>query len=294
MEMNKLLQGISYEDYAAWGGIRASDLHTMRISMAHWKAKRDEPKPEKPSEALEFGRLFHLAMENGPRFLDKMVVEPKCDMRTNKGKEEKAAFYAGLTPDRIPIKQEWADQIAGMVKALARHSNIRRILNDGGVRESSLKVIDPETGLLIQCRPDFVPAANFCVDFKTTRSAHPSFFLGQIFSKKYDSDPYYCLAASHYAHCLKIAKLGGESFTIIAIEKEPPYGIVPYPLDQGCLEVGEQWRAKLMRDYAQCLRDEADAKKAGNEYHWPCYPEAFYPTQVPKYAKDIEEDGVWS
>jgi len=86
---------------------------------------------------------------------------------------------------------------------------------------------------------------------------------------------FYILGAAHYAHCIREARIGtGESFTFVAIEKDPPYGIMIYPADSGCLDVGERWRKDLTRKIA-------DAKASGV---WPGYDERAYPLTPPDYA----------
>ena len=281
MELNKLHQGLSYEQYAAEPGLRASELKHLMRSPAHLVAAKS--KPQEYNEALEFGKLFHLAIENGERFMDMYTIEPEFTGKTKDGKdstrssaakEAKSQWYKELKPGTVVVKNEWHEPLVGMLKAVSEHPKLRPLIKDG-VRETSIWAEDPETGIIIKGRPDFISARGHIVDFKTTRDAHPDFFMNQIFSHKNHS-PFYILAAAHYAHLARVTKMCKEdSFTIVCIEKEPPYGIMIYPLDIGCIGPGEQWRSELTKLYAKCVE----------EVRWPCYPTLSHRTVPPEWIQ---------
>jgi len=288
LELNTLIPGLTYEQYAAEPGLRASHLKLFMRSPAHWKAAQSNPEP--PSDALKFGQLFHMAVERGKEFMDRYFVEPEFIGKTKDGrdstrsaeaKQMRAEWYQDLPKDAVVVKREWVEPLKGMIKSCLEHHLVSNLIRDG-VRETSLWVKDPETGLTLQCRPDFISSEGYMVDFKTTRNAHPNFFRGQIFSNRNESDPFYCLSAAHYTHCARVAGLRkSESFIIVAIEKEPPYGIIVYPLDIGCLGPGEQWREKLTKKYAECI----------NQDKWPSYPEQAYPLTPPDWVSLPDGEG---
>lgn len=272
-ETGKLIQGLTYDEYAKVDGLRASDLKIIKRSPAHWKAAKEAPK--KKTDALAFGTLFHTAIEHPAKFLDLYRVEPKVDLRTKAGKEVLANFRAESRPDAILVPHDWADDLVGMLRSCMNHKLLKNLLKDG-VRETSLFVEDPQTGVLLQCRPDFVSAKGFLVDIKTTRDATQNFFLQEIFSSRFSGSPFYALQAAHYAHCARLSQAcNGDSFIFVAIEKEPPYGIMIYPMDEGCLGPGEQWRFDLTKLYAEC--------KAKNE--WPGYPERAVQVFPPEWVE---------
>lgn len=286
-EFNKLIQGLTYEEYAAIGGIRQSDLQELRRTPAHWKAWKDGLRGyDGKSDAREFGKVFHTAVENPELFLDTYVVEPEFTGFTKEGKEssqskeardKKKAWYAEQKPGSILVKRKWQDDLLGMLKACTNHGLVGKLIKNG-VRETTLVAEDPETGETIQCRPDFISERGFIVDFKTTRNAAHPFFYNQIYSHRYHEDPFYVLAAAHYTHCVRVSKLREvrhDSMTLIAIEKEAPFAIRLWPLDLGCIDVGERWRQHLMKLYAKC--------KA--EGRWPAYPEQAEVVVPPEWAE---------
>lgn len=284
---DKLCHGIPYEDYARGPGLRSSDLQMLRLSAAHWMAWKIMPQRETP--ALRFGRLFHRAIENGERFLDTMVIEPVFSGTTKDGKEstrsaaareKKEQWYAELKPGVTVVTPEEVEQITGMMKSLYTHKLVGKLMKNG-VRETSLWTKDPETGLSLQCRPDFISEKGHLCDVKSTRSAHKSFFLSEIFDDR--RGPFYTLQAAHYAHQARLSRVCRfDSFYIIAVEKTPPWGVVIYPLDQGCIDVGERHRHPMTKRYAQCA--------AANT--WPGYDERAEPVEIPGWVKypEYEEE----
>lgn len=274
MELGKLIHGLTFEQYAEVGGLRASDLKALKKSAAHWKLYKQEP-PD--SEALRFGKIFHAAIESPEKFRDTYKVKPKFDLRTNAGKEGLKAFQAEHDYADYPIlEHNWVEPMTGMLRSALSHKLVGNLLKKG-VRETSLFVEDPDTGLILQCRPDYISERGIGVDIKTTRDASDSFFMKEIFGAW---GRFYVLSAAHYTHC---AKLSGayrhESFVFIAIEKEAPYGLRIYPLDAGCLDVGERWRQNLTRLFAECKKSDI----------WPAYPEEAVAVTPPAWA-DIPEN----
>jgi len=276
VENGKLHRGLSYEDYDAIPGLRSSDLKLLKRSPLHWKTARE--KKQEPSEAQEFGKIFHSMIENGEDFLQNYKIEPVFIGKTKDGKESTRSaaakeardrWYADLRPGAIVVKEAWIETLLGMMAAVKKHRLVGNLLKNG-VRETSLWVEDPETGVVLKCRPDFISEQGFLVDIKTTRNAHQDEFFWDIFGTR---GYFYSLQAAHYNHCLRVAGISpGESATIVAIEKEPPYGIMVYPLDVSNLGPGEQWRAHLTKIYAQCLETNT----------WPCYPEKAHELITPE------------
>jgi exodeoxyribonuclease VIII len=236
---------------------------------------------------MEFGSLFHQAIQSPRKFLDTFVEEPvfvgktqdgKMSTRSKEAKEFKSHWYAGLKPGTVVVKSNWVEPLVGMLNACLKHRLVGSLLSKG-VPEGSLFVNDPETGELLQCRPDFIHEDGLWMDFKTTRDATYPFFHRQIFGSKKD-DPFYLLQAAHYTHCGKIAGIGNsKEFLFVAIEKTAPYGIKTWPLDAGALDAGDEHRKRLTALYSQCKRDNI----------WPCYDERPETAGIPQWFERCED-----
>jgi len=271
-----LQHGLSFEEYEKLEGLRASGLKLLHRSPAHFKSHAERETP-----ALRFGRLFHLAMQNGERFMDLLRVEPdfvgftrdgKESSRSKEAKEKKEQWKKDLPKECIVMTHAEADTLIGMVRAVQAHRLLKNLIKNG-VRETSLQVDDPETGLKLKCRPDFISETGYCVDFKTTIDARPRQFIRHIFD---EHGYFYILSAAHYAHCGKVSgAYRSDRFFFVAIEKEPPHGITVFPMDSGCLDVGESHRGPLTKLYAKCLRED----------DWPCYPVKAVPVEIPGWVQ---------
>jgi len=284
-EIGKLLTGLTYQQYHNFGSsrmaLRSSHLKQLKQSPAHFKYALENPREE--TEALRQGKLIHSAFECPEKFLDTHVVEPVFEGRTQDGKlttsanckevkEKRAAWLASQKPDVVIMTQADSDMIVGMTNAVSKHKLASRLLKDG-IREVSGWVEDPETGVLLQYRPDFIHEAGYIIDLKSTRNAATWAFTHDIFS---DRGFFYLLQAAHYTYC---AKLMGhnkhDSFTFIAVEKTPPYGLNVISLSEHHLEAGEAWRRKLTKLYAECLEKD----------QWPCYDERAVSPDIPRYLE---------
>lgn len=286
MESNTLLKGMTYEEYDTAGkelrSLRSGMLRPILESPRHLLAKMQEEKKE--SEALRQGKIIHQLFENPEKFMDSYMIEPIFEGRTQKGelttnpncKEVRAAkadWYARIKPGAIVLTADDVDLVNGIWASLQNKKLIRNILKDG-VNETSLFTTDAVTGVPLACRPDFVSARGHVIDLKTTVSAGEPYFMRQIFSNSSMSQ-WYVLQAAHYAHCLKMAGVGsGEMFTFIAIEKSPPYEMNVFPLDIGCLGIGDQWRQIATERYYECL----------SSGKWAGYDDRAIAVTVPQWA----------
>lgn len=277
-ELNKL-HGVTYEEYDSWTAVRSGWLKPLMRSPAHLRAHLENPKGT--TEAMEEGKLIHSLLENGNRFLERMVVEPefmgytldgKPSTRSKDAREKRTEWRGQQHQDAIIVTGEQATMLTGIAKRLSEHKLASSIVKDG-VREAGLCVQDPETGLYLKCKPDLITSRGHVVDYKSTRDANAHSFTRDIFDYK---GYFYVLQAAFYNHCLRVAGIAkSDTVILIAVEKEPPYGINVFPLDVGCLGPGEQWRQELLGIYKKCIeRDE-----------WPCYPPNAVPVVPPEWVK---------
>lgn len=287
VELGKLYQGLSYDEYAHTSlnltALRSSYLKPLKKSPAHLQTSLQEERVE--SEAFRQGKLVHKFLENPEKFMESYVVEPEFTGLTKDGKDSKrsaeaknlrCAWRASIPDDKVILKTDDVDLIKGISKSVREHTLVRNLLKEG-MSETSLWVNDAENEVTLASRPDFIAKEGFIVDIKTTRSAHPDDFTRDIFSP---GGYHYVLQASLYARCAKLAGLQrSDSFVFIAIEKEPPYCLNVFPLDHGCLAVGDSYVEKLIKLYGQCL-------KSGE---WPGYSTKAVPVNIPTWVGWSEE-----
>jgi hypothetical protein len=281
-EFNKLIPNLSYEQYADAEGLRAGYLHDLRRSAMHMDYYLKNPL--KVTKALNFGKVFHAAVESPQRLREVLIVEPEFTGKTKDGREsaqsgearaKKAAWYASLPKDAEVVTRDEETRLMGMLKALQDHKMACKIL-ERGTREVCAWTKDPETGEVLKFRADFISEDNFLVDLKSTRDAHPSFFYHQMLSDRYPDNPFYALSAAHYTHIARVAGLcDPDNFLFIAVESEPPHAVNIFGLNHAHLEATDKrYRAPLTRLYAKCRK----------ENKWPGYEEKIIEPDLPRWA----------
>lgn len=277
-EIGKIAEGVSSDDYNKWPGVRSSWLQPMMRSQAHFLAHLLEPREE--LEHFVDGNNIHAILENGHKFLSRLIVEPifegptldgKMSTRSKAAIQKRQDWLNSIPADKIVLTIEKQNMLTGIVNSMGQHSFVRKVIKEG-LREAAVVVKDPESGLYLKCKPDLITNVGHIVDFKSTTDANT--FQREIFS------PYgrfYILQAAFYNYCLSIAGVRSaatqQKFMFIAIEKSAPWGIKVFPLGDQHLEIGMVWVRKLLQDTRESF--ETDTYRS--------YPEIPVSVEVPAY-----------
>jgi exodeoxyribonuclease VIII len=275
-----IFDDISNEDYHRGVGISKSGLDLINRSPLHYKTIKAHPKPSTP--AMLIGSAFHCLVLEPDKFPTEYITVPKDAPRKPTAAQQNAAKPSAKaiesikwwsdfdkeTEGKIVISNKagdnefWSpgdwDRIHFMAESVKKDPVASILLDPGqGRAENSVFWIDPEHRKLCKCRPDFInDAHNVCVDLKTTIDAS---FTG--FGKSAASYRYHVQDA-FYRDGLSAVGQPVQSFIFVAVEKEPPYAVACYVLNEEAKRVGRiQYRDNLYT-YKQCYeRDE-----------WPTYP----------------------
>lgn len=230
---------------------------------AKFKWQRDNPVFK---DAFDFGSGAHrLVLGKGAD----IEVIPFDNWQTKAAKEAKAdARAAGKIP-LLTKDYATAQEVAAAVKA----DPIAGSLFSAGDAEVSLFWPDPETGIIRRARFDWLtPQAEgrrrFIVDLKTARTAEPDGF------GKSAADFGYAISAANYVDGAIACGLADDpAFLLAVVEKEPPYVVTTFQVDDDLLELGRVLMRKAIRLYAECMeRDE-----------WPGYSADVVPLELPGY-----------
>lgn len=258
---------ISPEAYhAAHGYSSNSFLCEVRRSPAHAIAARliSERTP-----ALEFGEWFHMAVLEAKRFEKLFICGPSGVTRAAK---EWKAFLAEHPGKTVLKPDEW-EQIRRMQEAVYKHPTAYRLLQNGQA-EHSMFWKDPETGLMRKARVDYLRAsAGILVDLKTTADAS---FRG--FQKSVHRYGYAMQSAGYLDGFNLLTGQKTNQFVHLCVEKEPPYGVAVYVLDDATLDLG---RALNRRQLMKVL----DCTISGQ---WGAYPSEVQIMNAPYFDDDGE------
>lgn len=221
-----------FEAYQNDGYVNASALRAGRKSMLHMKAVIDGMAKE-PSPAMLLGSALHAAILEPARFAEMVRVAPDVDRRTKAGKEEHAAFVAGLPKGAIVLSGD--DYQAVRDAQAAVQASILPSLLGAGESEVSIYWGEQWNDKVVGCkaRIDWLghvagkPDQGLIVDIKTTRDASPGAFSRSAAAYGYvHQAAWYMRAAAHLnaiGQCPKIA-----DYLIVAIEMEAPHAVGLY------------------------------------------------------------------
>ena len=180
------------------------------------------------------------------------------------------AYDCGLTP----ILRDQYGALERMVAALEQHPQASRAFTNGNP-ERSLIWRDAETGLLLKCRPDWIPNVlpSPFPDFKSTQDANP-----HTWDRRFCLDHSGLLRAAWYAEGFRnVFEIDKPTLYYVVQEIAPPYAISIRVVehDSTVMRIGRALMRKAVWTWAQCI----DSGK------FPSYP-LIGRIEAPQWAAD--------
>ena len=250
---------ISNADYHADPAISASHLHAIsRNPHTYFKKYLDPKRPaSEPTAAMRLGTFVHTAVLE-PNDLDRRYAV--C--ATRKG----STTYNKLIEKGIePVTQAQWDQALAMCDAVRNHPEAAWLLSEGKA-EQSVWWDDEQFEMRCKCRPDWWNG-DIVIDLKTTQDASPRGFALSVAKWRYH------VQQMHYLQGTEAAR-----FIFVAVEKEYPFNVGVYELDNEACGIGEELRQRDMNRIKIC--------KERNQ--WPGYSNDISTLSLPSYATNIE------
>ncbi|OOF51423.1 exodeoxyribonuclease VIII [Rodentibacter genomosp. 1] len=234
-----VLENMSNAEYHAHSAISKSGLDLIDKSPAHYFYREKKSTP-----AMIFGSAFHDLVLLPDKFTQLYCVMPEeLNLRTKEGK----VFKEKVESENLTVLSYTDYQhIEKMKESLLNHPMADKLLAQGKP-EISIFWRD-SIGVECRCRPDFLNNSGIIVDLKTTTDASPTGFAKSIANFRYHvQDAYY---SNGYFHAFGEPPKG---FVFIAIEKEPPYAIGVYTLDDIAKIEGENRFKANLETYKNAL-----------------------------------------
>ncbi len=167
----------------------------------------------------------------------------------------------------VPLKRADADVVNAMAEAVLSHPTASVLLEQDGHPEASVFGTDPVTG--VECRARFDFLGRVGVDLKTMHGlATPVKFAKTV------ADHGYHVQNAHYEDTLGFAGDEVEAFAFVVVEKEPPFLVAVFVLDEDYREIGAA-RAKRARELFAVSHDSGI---------WPGYPPQIQIARPPQWA----------
>lgn len=270
-----LYPGVSYADYERIDAANHSLLRHYRKSPAH--ARVQMLSPRMPTAALDFGNAYHCAVLEPERFAREFVRG--LDGVGNRSAADKAiqSRFRQQHYGKTVVVPDDFDQIRQMAEVLMAHETAAALLRAPGPNEVVAVWKDAETGLACKLRGDALRSWmgwTWVADLKTTKDASPEGWPREVHTYGYDS------AAAWYLDGLDVLAPRPRRFVNIAQEKEPPFAVAVYELDEPSIEKGRRRSRRYLKRHAEAL--------ASNE--WPAYPVGVIPVSLPGWSFRMEDD----
>ena len=245
---------LSHADYHALTDI-ISNSYLGRLNQCPANAKV----PVTETTAMSFGRALHSYVLDGQDVFDKeYAIAPTVNKRTKDGREVYEAFCEDAEEHHKSII-DFPDyeKIMLMHKAIMSHPLASVLLKEGR-SETSIFWTDEKTKLPCKCRPDRIPEGDHGVilDLKSARSAELRDFTNDCIRFGYARQ-----AGIYIEGFNSISSAKVDAFVFICIEKDEPYRIEVFTLDDNFIFYGQSEFHRLLK-----IEKECRAKKV-----WPNY-----------------------
>jgi hypothetical protein len=187
-------------------------------------------------DSFRFGSAFH-CLNNEPHLFQETYYV--CPFNSKKGEDWKT--HQARAGGKIILMQRDFDCLKVMSKKLWLHPDARELLVDAAF-EITYFSRDAETGVLKKCRVDAIKN-KVLSDLKTTWDGSPGQFHwdGKKFLYRISAAYYLEICSEFYGELLN-------TFYLIPCEKEEPFEVTTYQVDQSSLAVaGEEIRMALRK-----------------------------------------------
>lgn len=204
--------------------------------------------PDEHSTAMDLGTVAHEALLR-PDYLDQCVIEIPRNVLAKDGSKRGNAWddWSEAHADLTQLKSEQLDIVFGIVKAVMRAPQAKRLLDacqlreraiqwdGGGVRRRALIDALSESG-------------DWAFDLKTTGDVSPQAFIRRILAEGYDRQNAWYVDGLLQKGLLR----SGAGFVFIAVENEPPHEVMTYSLPVDWVESCQEENERLVKELLAC------------------------------------------
>lgn len=268
-------------------GLPDEDYHGRKDSLSYSGAKLllppscparfryEQDHGRKPKAAWDRGHAVHkIVFGVGPE----ITVIDADNWMTKAAKEQRAAAYEASA---VPLLRKEYEPAQDMAAAIHAHPLASRLLDlSTGEPEVSMFMLDPETGVPLRSRVDFLPHARdgrmILPDLKTSASAEPEAFAKSAANYSYN------MQSVFYQDMVTGLGLADEViFVFVVVEIDPPYVVSIIQLDEEAERIGRALKRQAIDIYQECT----------STGRWPGYADDVALVQLPRwYARQHSED----
>lgn len=241
VEFNGIVLDLDERVYHAHSALSSTGARWLLKAPALFRHRREQP--EAPKKEFDLGHAVHakvLGVGAPIAVIPDDVLASNGALSTKAAKEWVEQARAG---GKVPLKRDIAETIDGMAEAVL--ADAAELFEQDGHAEASLFATDPETGVELRARFDYLAPVG--VDLKTTaKLASPAKWPYTVYDLGYD------VQQGHYQHVRRLVE-GDFPFVFVAVETEPPYLVGQYQLDREFTEMADGKARRAREVYARCL-----------------------------------------
>ena len=261
--------------------VSKTNLDHINVSYAHYLYNKEHPVMSALSgpipKCLVEGSALHCLVLTPEEFTKEFKILPVgLNRRTREGK----ALYQQILSQGVPVLSAPVfTRLEAMAGAILNHPSASALLKNGAP-ESSYIWTDPDTGVTCKCRPDYLSRL-MIPDIKSCQDASYEAFQRAIIDHRYH------VQGAYFVDGVKAVDGQRRDFVLIAVEKEAPFAVAVYKLDEETLEQGRLEYKRNLQTY-----------KTYQEHpeRWTGYESMVMTMNLPKWARrnppDIKSVGV--
>lgn len=269
-ELAGIVHGLDETTYHAHPALSSTGARLLLDSPA--KYRWAQTNLQEPKAAWDIGTATHTkVLGTGSR----AIAYPPEHLTPSGNVSTKAATVEWAKKQRkagfTPVSPDQMGEVDAMAEAVLAHPKARALLEQPGNPEVSVFGTDPDTGVNMRARfdylPDFTVKNPVAVDLKTARSASPDGFARAVAEHRYD------IQEQFYLHLYAIVT--GDftiPFNFVVVENTAPFLVGVYPLSEEFADMGRRKVRQALETYAACTAADL----------WPGYPESD-PLQPPSW-----------
>lgn len=222
----------------------------MESPFKYWAHYLNPEAPEKKiTPAMIFGSAYHTLILEPQLFSQRFAVRPEAVLLKDVGREAYDNYKAQCakleTTNKLILTADMMDTMNKMREVLLKHPKASPLIYDG-VYEQSYFWNDPHSGLLVKARPDILHA-NMYVDIKTIADASPENYQREMVKFGYHIQGAMVRDARHELEHIK-----DTAIINIAQEKEYPYTVAVYRIDEAAIDAGHMKYKQALLDMKAC------------------------------------------
>ena len=290
---NGIFHDVPYSIYRGLPRASRSVIVASARSPAHAMARIKFPKPD--NDTSRAGRAIHVAVLEPDEFSSRYVVAEPCAVLLKSGQRKgEPCGNAGLFKLRdigwacgthvrgmaslveqggqeALDQDEWDMCIAARDSVRTKKAARAVICGVAGRSEITTLWTDPNTGIDLKARQDWYDPetdGGVLVELKSAEDARHSQFEKAIFNFSYHNQ------LSLYRDGLVCHDRPVRHCVFVAVEKEPPYAVGVYRLDDEVLRRAAEHNQHLMERWAWCVEKQ----------EFPGYPDRVQDISIPRWA----------